>query len=209
MRRKLLLLSKVLVLALAVLFAGGCTIESMYMAKAVPRAVAANPGVATVVFVRPSNYAGRLRTVIMDQSGRFLGECWGKTYFAVTMPPGHYQFISWGEGTPVLDATVDAGRVYYVEVGTVIGAWTARARLFGVGPHRQQWPELAGWLGKSTMLIPDEPSGQAYLTGRGAEVQNVIEKSRSSWADYDAEDRVKRSIGPDDGIAAPIEPRIE
>ena len=55
---------------------------------------------------------------------------------SVTMPPGQYQFVSWGEGTPALEAQVEAGRVYYVEVGTVIGAWTARARLFGVGPRR-------------------------------------------------------------------------
>jgi hypothetical protein len=210
MRRHVFAGLRVLFFALLALVAGGCTVESRYMAKVEsPHAVGPNSATATVVFVRPSNYAGRLRTVIMDQSGRFLGECWGKTYFAVTMPPGHYQFISWGEGTPALDATVEAGRVYYVEVGTVIGAWTARARLFGVGPGRKAWPELASWLGKSTMLIPDEAAGQTYLRERGPDVQNVIEKARGSWDEYDAEDRAKRSIGPADGVPGLVQPRFE
>jgi hypothetical protein len=198
-------LGRVILLAFVALLAGGCSVTSLYMTQLeAPAPIAADANLATVVFIRPSGYAGQLKTVIMDQAGRFLGECWGKTYFAVKMPPGQYDFVSWGEGTPALHAQVDSGKFYYVEVGTVIGAWTARARLFGVGPQRSNGPELAEWLANTKMLVPDEAAGRAYLQSRADDVASVLAKGRGSWSGYDADDRQKRSIGPADAYSAPV-----
>jgi hypothetical protein len=167
-----------------------------------PQPIAADAGNATVVFVRPTSYAGRVKHIVMDQKGRFLGECWGETYFSVKMPPGQYTFISWSEGTPALQATLAAGKVYYVEVGVTIGAWAARARLFGLGPQRENWAEVPEWLGKSTMLVPNEEAGQAHFATIQDRVNEVIQKGLANWAEYDAEARAKRSLTPADGVGA-------
>ncbi len=179
----------------------GCTVSSPYMeVLAAPQAIAADAGTATVVFLRPTGYAGRLKHMILDHKGRFLGECWGETYFSVKMPPGQYTFVSWSEGTPALQATLDAGKVYYVEVGVTIGAWTARARLFGLGPQREGWAEVPEWLANSTMLVPNEAAGQAHFAATQDRVNEVIQKGLANWAEYDAEARGKRSLAPADGV---------
>jgi hypothetical protein len=178
-------------------------VSSPYMeVLAAPQAIAADAGTATVVFLRPTGYAGRLKHMILDQKGRFLGECWGETYFSVKMPPGQYTFISWSEGTPALQATLDAGKVYYVEVGVTIGAWAARARLFGLGPQRESWAEVPGWMASSTMLVPNEAAGQAHLGSIQDRVNEVIQKGFANWAEYDAEARAKRSLSQADGVAS-------
>jgi hypothetical protein len=78
------------VLALAT---AGCVVASQYMTTLeVPQPLATDPSAATVVFA-PSGYGGGLKKMILDDKGRFLGESWGKTYFAVKVPPGEHTFI--------------------------------------------------------------------------------------------------------------------
>jgi hypothetical protein len=184
----------------------GCSISSEYMTKLqVPQAVTVDPAAATVVFIRPSGFAGRAQHIIMDHNARFLGECWGETYFAVKMPPGEYTFISWGEGTPALKATVEAGKVYYVEVGVTPGAWEARARLLALAPRvGESWGELPTWIRESQMLVPNEPAGQAHLREKGERTQEVVQKGIQSYSEYDAEARAQRTLQAADGVTQPI-----
>lgn len=163
----------------------GCGMSSPYMTRLEgPVAIAADPGTATVVFIRPSGYAGGIKRIILDGQGRFLGECWGQTYFAVRMPPGEHLFIAWSEGTPALKALLEPGKIYYVEVSMTMGAWQARSRLFALGPQREGWPDLPRWLATSTMLIPNEAAGQVYLQERAREVAEVVQKGFASYGQY-------------------------
>lgn len=201
---KSILAALVFMLSLATL---GCGVSSKYMTKLeVPQAVAVDPATATVVFIRPSSYGGGAKHVILDSKGRFLGECWGETYFVVKVPAGEHMFISWGEGTPALKATVEAGKVYYVEVGVTMGAWSARARLFAMGPQRENWAELPEWLQNSTMLAPNEAAGQAYVQG-DEDTAEVIQKGVKNYAEYDAEAIQKRTLLAADGVPAPVAAR--
>ena len=183
----------------------GCTVTSQYMTTLpASQSIVVDPAAATVVFLRPSGYAGSVKHIIMDQNGRFLGENWGWTYFAVKMPPGQYTFVAWSEGTPALQAVVEAGKVYYVEVSIVMGGWSPRSRLFALGPRAEHWNELPAWLARSEMLVPNEASGQAELAERGAETNVVVAKGLRNWANYDAEARDKRSLTPADGLSVPV-----
>jgi hypothetical protein len=142
--------------------------------------------------------------VIVDEKGRFLGETWGATYFVAKVAPGEHTFISWCEGTPALKATLEAGKVYYVEIGVTIGAWSARGRLFADGPARQQWGELPSWLHDTTMLVPNEAAGQQYLQSRQSDLAAVLNKGTANYAGYDGEEKAKRTLTPADGVPAPI-----
>lgn len=195
------------VLAFVVVLAG-CAMQSPYMIKLeTPQPVATDPAMATVVFIRPSSYGGRIKTIILDEKGRFLGESWGKTYFAVRVPPGEHTFISWTEGTPAMKATLDPGKTYYVEVGIVPGAWTARARLFAMGPRRASWSKLTDWLADCTMLIPNEAAGQALFQEKSERVREVIGKGLGSYVEYETEAKngdataiEQRTLVPADGV---------
>jgi hypothetical protein len=182
-----------------------CGASSKYMTELkVPQAIQVVPDQATVVFIRPSSYAKPKKHLIVDHTGRFLGEGWGSTYFAVTMPPGEYTFISHSEGTPALKATVEAGKIYYVEVGMVIGAWSPRARLFAIGPQREQWAELPQWLAESDMLAPSPTGAQLFMQKEGEDIGEVIQKGLANYAEYDPEDRQKRTLLPTDGVPTPV-----
>jgi hypothetical protein len=168
-----------------------------------PTAITADPAAATIIFIRPSGYGGG-RYAILDQQGKFLGELAGETYFAVKVPPGEHMFVSWGEGTPALKANVEAAKIYYVEMGMTIGAWSARARLFGVGPQRKNWAELREWLAESKMVTIAPGGDQKFMQDKGGESQEVLQKGMANWAEYDAEAKGLRSLTPADGLDAPL-----
>jgi len=197
-------LLSLLVLALACLSCGG----SDYMhALQTPQAIAAEANMATVVFIRPSSYGGSSYPVL-DHNGRLLGEAMGDTYFVAKMPPGQYMFIVWSEGTPAMKATVEAGKIYYVEVGVTIGMWSARARLFAVGPQRKQWPELPEWLAESVMTAPIAGAAQAFARNEGEDVPEILQKGNQNFSEYDAEEMHERTLMPTDGLDAPVMPAI-
>ena len=194
---------------LAVLLTMGCGgITSPYMVRPQsPPAVMIEPNSATVFFVRPSDYGGGMKNIIIDERGRFLGECWGQTYFVVKVPPGEHLFISWGEATPAIRATLNPGMVYFVEVGITMGVWTARSRLLAMGPQRKNWDKIPQWLAESAPLVPNEAAGQAYLAERRQDVQELIQKGMASYAGYDAEGIQQRTLLPTDGVTSPLPPR--
>lgn len=195
-------LLSVLVLALACVSCGG----SDYMHELqTPQAVAAEANMATVVFIRPSGYGGGSYP-ILDHTGKLLGEAMGETYFVAKMPPGQYMFIAWSEGTPAMRATVEAGKIYYVEVGMTIGAWSARARLFAVGPNRKQWAELPEWLAESVMTAPNPGAIQAFAQNEGGDVPEILQKGNENFAEYDPEEVAERSLLPADGVDVPVAP---
>lgn len=188
-----------LVLALFML---GC--GSSYMAPVqAPHTVAVDGANATVVFIRPSSYGGG-EPAVLDHQGNYYGSIPGDSYMVVTVPPGDYTFIAWSEGTPALHARLAPGKLYYIEMGMTIGAWSARARLFGIGPNRKQWSELPEWLAES-QRVEHAPGGrQKFMADKGDEIHEVVQKGLANWADYDAEARQQRSLTPADAVAVPI-----
>lgn len=196
----------VLMLLVAVLAIGCGGLKYMDEAKG-PHSLAADAQMSTVVFIRPSGYAGRQTYAILDQSGRLLGEVNGNSYFIAKMPPGEYMFISWGEGTPALKATVEPGKIYYVEVGVTIGAWAARGRLFAIGPRRKQWSELPEWLGDSNLLLPKPNALELFSADRGEDVSEVVQKGIDNYGEYDAEAKDLRTLLPSDGVDVPVSPQ--
>jgi hypothetical protein len=182
-----------------------CAASSPYMAKAdVAGSVQADRATATVVFVRPSSYAPAVKVTILDGSGRFLGDSLPKTYFSAKLSPGDHSFVSSGEGTPSMEAHLEAGKIYYVEVAPIFGAWSARARLFAIGPQRSQWARLPSWLAGSTRLVPDEAAGQQHLADRPDDTRTVLEKGAEAFAGYGDGDRTKRTLLPTDGVTEAV-----
>jgi hypothetical protein len=154
--------------------------------------------------VRPSGWAGGAKITVLDQNGRFLGESWGETYYAVRMPPGQYTFTAWTEGTHALRADVAAGHIYYVELAPTVGWWSARLRLRAIKPGGDAWAELPGWLAESTMLVP-QPNGQEYVDSRRDRVGEVTSKGLATFEAYDDATKAERTLAAGDGVVkAPV-----
>lgn len=180
----------------------GCGSGYMMEAQA-PQTVAANASAATVVFIRPSSYGGR-EFPILDEHGRFLGATPGDSWFVTSVPAGEHMFIAWSEGTPTLKATLEPGKIYYVEVGVTMGAWSARARLFAVGPQRPQWAELPKWLSDTKPVVAAPDAMQRFQADLGDEVSTVVQKGVQNYAEYDAEAKGLRTLQPADGVPVAV-----
>lgn len=184
-----------------------CTVSSKFMTNLeAPEPVPVSATQATVVFLRPSSFGYAQKVLLLDQDGRFLGDSWGWATHAVQMPPGHYTFVSWTEGTHALQADLAAGRVYYVHLSLGMGAWRGRLHLMAMSPDRPDWAEIPGWLAESRMT-KIKPEGQKYCDEHRDGVKTAIEKGLKTFGEYSPEEKAERTLRPGDGVPAPIEPK--
>lgn len=156
------------------------------------------PGVAKVVFYRPSSYAFRENFRIVDHAGRFVGESVADSYFVVKPPAGEYVFILGDEDIDVLYANLAPGFTYYVRVVPVIGSFAVKAQLRPVRQNDSEWRRLGNDL-RRTQLSPMFEKGQTAVdhdTGLHAR----IDRAKKMWAAFSPEERPGHSLGASDGI---------
>jgi hypothetical protein len=178
----------------------GCSVSSPYMhEQAPPQPIPASRDKATIVFLRPSSYGGRVKTTILDTRGRFLGEDWGSTYFAVQVEPGEHVFLAWAENTAALRARLAAGKTYYIEVAPKMGALSARMHLLALTPRSASWSKVPEWMSGSVQVVPDEAAGQAYLQARATDVDERIRRAKEALSKYSSEELAERTLRPEDG----------
>lgn len=187
--------------ALLLALTTGCTATSDYMRPTLlPLDAPPPPGTAGVVFIRPSGWAPGVLMTILDDQGRFIGDSSAGSCFATPVPAGKHLFIGWAENTAALQAELLPGRVYFVEVSSRLGWWTARVQLLAITPHSEQWAKLKDWVSECDKFRPDEAAGQAYLTDRRDAAASRIRRGKENLADYDAEDLAARTLHPTDGV---------
>jgi hypothetical protein len=193
--------------SLAFLACVGCAGSSEYMGD-VPATspIGASDGLATIVFLRPSGIGFGVNFTILDQEGRWLGEAVAKSHFAVALPPGKYFIVGWSENSAPLDATLEAGRVYYVEVVPQMGVLTARVSLEALSPRSEDWGELGRFLRETNRLVP-LPAGTADFSARKDEARERVKSARENWADFSAEERERATLHAEDGVVVPSLPR--
>lgn len=193
-----------------------CASQTPYMTTADPTsAVTVDAAAATVVFIRPAADEPSVRHLILDEKGRFLGLSSSESYFAAKVTPGEHTFMTYVDGntfgngadrrsgTPALKATLEAGKLYYVEVVAIPGSYTTRGRLIGLGPTRKGWDELPGWLAKCKPLVPNASEGQAHVQ-KTLDVDMVVHKGMGTVEGYTPEKLAERSLAVADGVAAPV-----
>lgn len=162
-----------------------------------PAAIAASPDAATLVFVRPSLYAGVMNpSVFVD--GKFAGDVEGGRQVVAIVPPGPHvllggihDFMTKACRQAVINA--EAGKLYYIETTVAMGA-----DLFVV--HTSDAPKLKEWLARAPGVrrVADPTSPM------DAKEQSECAKFAQQHLDEDSpEDRAKHTITPADGFASP------
>jgi hypothetical protein len=178
--------------------ATGCVAHSDLMTHvAAPTAIQAPADGALVVFVRHSRYGGAVMFTVIDEHGKFIGVSQGNSHFAAVMAPGHHVFISGtANNTSAVDATLAAGKVYFVEVSARPGAFTAAPELHALKPSSEGWKDREGWLKETDTYTADIAKGQADLDDQSDRIKDGLE----AWRGYDANDKKDRSLVETDGI---------
>jgi len=162
---------------------------------AVPLPNLPRSGSAMVVFVQPSSYAETERFPIFDHSGQFLGDSLPVSWFAAELAPGEYAFFAEGENTAAARAALAADRTYFIEVSPKTGWFRRRVHLLPITPRVATWDLREEWLAESR--------GHRRIWGSGLDrekVAEVLEDGRQAWADYDEEERARRTLVARDGI---------
>ena len=113
------------------------------------------------------------------------------------MPAGEHLFLSWGENTSAVKATVAAGKTYYVEAHGESGS--PRLALRAVTLTSPSYGHIDGWLATAKPLTPDEAKGQAYLQAEAKGVASAIARANSVIAEYDSASLPAHTLGAEDG----------
>jgi hypothetical protein len=187
---------------LLALSGSSCAYHSEYMTEgSSPEQWRPSPGQSLVVFIRPSGYAAGFGATILDDKGQFLGDATAEARFAAPMPPGRHVFIIWSENTDALVADLAPNKVYYVEVGSTIGAFSPRFYLYAIKSGIKNFPKRDEWMSSTRPLSPNRALGQAHLDGRSADVAERIKRGFAHIAEYqrDAKDLNEHTLSPQDG----------
>jgi len=136
---------------------------------------------------------------ILDEEGRFLGDSLPSGCFTAHVQPGRRMFIGVGANTAALDATLEAGRIYYVEVVIRLGSISSRAQLFGVHPGKDSDAQLRRWWRECDHYQVESAAGQRSWQEREAERIDRVRRAREQIARFSDDERARRSLGPEDG----------
>lgn len=192
-------------LVVSALLLGGCAGSSRHMSPTVAAAGPA-PGKALIVFLRPSKFAFAIDAPVflMEEEGEtFLGIASASTRFDYQVAPGNYELMVSGEVAEFLDATVAAGKTYYVIVDPRMGAWKARFSLHPVrrGPpskFHMGMPEFRRWLGE-VQPVTIGPSAREWYEQNRAEIAEKRAEFLLKWNDKTPEEIAALQLRVEDG----------
>lgn len=174
---------------------------SAYMTEVdTPQPLHAVVDMATVVFIRPSARPSDLRTTILD-GGAFLGDSLPGSHFVTLVSPGQHVFIAWAESTDAVRATLEKGKVYFVEVASkrAAGALAERVQLLALTPRSAHWALVDKWLLKTKELVANVEAGQRELAAHPEDVKERLRRANDAITGYNEDELAERTLTPDDG----------
>lgn len=92
-------------------------------------AAAPSDATGTIVFFRPSKFAGAAIGFKVRENGAELGKLRNGKYFVLKVAPGAHQYDVHGETKDVLNIEVETGQTYYVQGLLGVGIFAARPNL--------------------------------------------------------------------------------
>lgn len=166
------------------------------------------PGKALVLFMRPSSVGFAIASSIYDapdEDTRFIGVVRSKQKMAYQAEPGAHRFMVIAENADFMDATLEAGKTYYVLIQPRMGVWKARFSLFPVHNHADpgdtlQNPDFPKWNAR-TELVATSPAGLAWYEENKASVAEKKADYLAKWNRMLAGDRAELVLHPHDGVA--------
>ena len=167
------------------------------------------PGKALVLFMRPSSVGFAVASSVYDapdEDTRFIGVVRSKQKVAYQAEPGVHRFMVIAENADFMDATLEAGKTYYVLIQPRMGMWKARFSLFPVHNHADpgdtlQSPDFLKWNAK-TELVATSPAGLAWYEENKPSVAEKKADYLVKWNRMLASDRAELVLHAHDGVAS-------
>lgn len=201
MKRVLVVLFAVIGMALL----EGCVSKDMVRSSAAaPQSV---PGKAMVVFMHPFRMGGAIQSSVYDTTNGnnvFIGIVSSGTKVAYQADPGTHLFMVVGENADFMNASLDAGKTYYVLVSPRMGMWKARFSLLPIhndasAKYNLKSPEFSQWQ-RETNFVEKSGSANAWYSAHAADVATKQADYMQRWNTASAEQKAELTLRPEDGI---------
>ena len=170
---------------LSVLLLGACAGSSTYMRDVAPEKAnyTSQKDKALLVFMRPSGFAFAIQSSvfqIIDGNPSFLGILSAKTKIARHVNPGKTRFMVIGESADFMDATLEAGKIYYSLVTPRMGLWKARFSLQPVHGADVQTEEFASWY-QDTRWVENLETASSWADSHMANIRGKMIENLPKW----------------------------
>jgi hypothetical protein len=151
----------------------GCAASSDVMTQAPPPSPEPVADRATVYFLLPSNSLHGTRFQVWDRT-ELLGLALPASYFVAHCVPGNHLFIVTGENRVAVDAELEAGKRYYVLLGTDGGYVRARAEATPVRRGTELWDKVEQIQQGLVYLEPVEAGRREWQERRRADAAELV-----------------------------------
>lgn len=200
-------LKMVLIAALLAMVTTSCVSTSNYMVRSATLEPRPEADKALVVFMRPSNYGGGIQATVYDATQpqeQFIGIVSSHTKIAYQAQPGKHLFMVIGENADFVNATLDAGKTYYILVSPRVGIWKARFSLLPIhddasAKYSLRSKDFSAWQAH-THFVERTPAADAWYHANAASVSAKRADYMVRWNRSSAEQQTELTVLPADGI---------
>lgn len=196
-------------LLLALLFAQPAFAKNKYMSVARDQDPGPQSEKAMVVFLRAGFMGGKATASVYDGTDDrvdFLGILYSGDRLAVQVEPGFHRFMAYAENADFLDATLEAGKRYYILVRARPGIAKARFSLIPFHPgvdaeYSLQGKDFRSWYGAAT-FVERTAAADAWYDEHREDVAKKKAIYLVKWNAMSPEDRAVLTLRPEDGVTA-------
>ena len=155
----------------------GCAIRSNHMTAVGSSIIKPEPNKALIQFFRASEHGLAVQATIYDGK-QYIGTVSDMTRVGYQAEPGNHIFMVMGQNVDFMEATLDAGKTYYVQIMPRTGIWKAR---FSFRPIKDPKHEKKlFWLGLLTLVKPNE-KGYAWAKANADSIIKKHDKYLPKW----------------------------
>lgn len=156
---------------------------------------------AVIVFVQNLREDRGMDFTVFDLNKRCIAEVGGRQAEVVPVKPGKHTLYITGYKTHRVDASLAAGRTYFVRVYTVDKISTRASAVTLVQRDSDAYKELGTWLnGARVTHVSDDSCSGEPLKERTNRTQRRIDQANADWKEGDDAQRADRMLIQLDGL---------
>ena len=164
-------------------------------------------GKALVIFLRSTFVGSAISASVYDAPDgetKFIGIIQNKQRVAYQAEPGQHRFMVIAENADFVDATLEAGKTYYVLVSPRMGVWKARFSLFPIhsdekAEHNVHSADFKKWM-SSTQLVEVTEKNIAWYEKTKANIEEKKADYLKKWNAMLPADKAELTIKAEDGV---------
>ena len=164
-------------------------------------------GKALVIFLRSTFVGSAISASVYDapdNETKFIGIIQNKQRVAYQAEPGQHRFMVIAENADFVDATLEAGKTYYVLVSPRMGVWKARFSLLPIHSdpaieHNVHSADFKKWMA-STQLVEVTDKNIAWYEKTKANIEEKKADYLKKWNAMLPADKAELTIQVHDGV---------